>query len=609
MNARGSRDSATASTLQKVARRLTSPRSRRSSDSSAVTVIPPVPITTRFLVLTEGRTGSTLLVDELNRRWTEIRCLREVFRDDRLEGKHSFEKIKQKTFEDSTGEPIVGCKVFISQVDAEELSELLSMNALRVIILRRRNPLRRVLSQTIAENTSVWRQPVSQFEAPLPVQDRRLTLDVGRLGTQIAFSLSNFRAFEHLTREIPRIGIWYEDLSANLDRELRRVASFLGAGEPSVETPPKLIKQNPEPIRDLITNVDEVDAYLREVGLADLLEDERTSGVATPASPEPDTEPRTPCWPSESQRQLLRAFFGPAGSFQPRWRTWLEDTPLWDREARMEGLQAPIHHRLHEFNSPAIRLHDFRKLAMENVAMKMRLRQSMRNVVEQFCADGIDVILLGPTALLALSAEHVGSGFRTLTMTGLDLATRPEQFDSASAALLGCGWIATIADNPSPMNHPERMVTMHREGLEIRLHRTMLRTVFSDDSINGDGLEVSLRSGLIPAPQLEELATIPAPTELLFALIIDGLLARPARSISWILDTHHVLTEARQAIDWNRLAALTSETQLAAPMSAALHLLSELGEDLIPPTVLGMIDDIPVSDRQRTAFEEMMRTP
>jgi hypothetical protein len=153
------------------------------------------------------------------------------------------------------------------------------------------------------------------------------------------------------------------------------------------------------------------------------------------------------------------------------------------------------------------------------------------------------------------------------------------------------------------------MVTMHREGLEIRLHRTMLRAVFSDDSINGDGLEVSLRSGLIPAPQLEELATIPAPTELLFALIIDGLLARPARSISWILDAHHVLTEARQAIDWNRLAALTSETQLAAPMSAALHLLSELGEDLIPPTVLGMIDDIPVSDRQRTAFEEMMRTP
>lgn len=220
-------------------------------------------VTTRFLLLSEPRTGSTLLVDELDRRWTEIRTGGELLNPRNRDPASSFEDIAGNAFADDTGASIVGFKIFGPHVSEQQLALLLEFDGMRVIILRRRDRLRRYVSERIALKTDRWRQfhsvdPV----ATIPLQERSVLVDTAHLLTSLHASEDTFDRFEQFSIGIPRIDVWFEDLIADLDGELRRVASFLGAGEPVNESPPRLVRQNPEPLSMLITNYDEVDAFL-----------------------------------------------------------------------------------------------------------------------------------------------------------------------------------------------------------------------------------------------------------------------------------------------------------------------------------------------------------
>jgi len=190
-------------------------------------------VSTRFILLAEGRSGSALLINELDRRWTEIRTRGELFRPDKRGPSASFEEIARKT--------------------------------------------------------GHWRQyEAGKAGSSISLEERTITIDVGHLGRQLKISDDRYREFDRLTFRVPKIGVWYEDLVADLDGELRRVATFLGAGEPSLQTPPFLARQNPESLRNLITNYDEVAKFLRRTGRGELLtigESEALGSESTPTSP------------------------------------------------------------------------------------------------------------------------------------------------------------------------------------------------------------------------------------------------------------------------------------------------------------------------------------
>jgi len=573
-------------------------------------------ISTRFVVLSEPRSGSTLLVQEINRRWREIRSLGEVFQGNGSTRTRTFADIKRETYFQSDGPSIVGCKVFRGQLTQAEWSELLQMENLRVIILRRRNPLRRYLSEAIALRTARWAQYERQNSgAPLPVEDRRVSIDTNELLLRLSRSLIVSRDYVRLTSENPRIDVWYEDLAADLDGELRRIASFLGAGEPSLDTPPKLIKQNPEPMEDLIINVEEVEQFLHSVGLAGLLaeqeqEQEHQSDTFArrhrSALPTP-TDQRLSCWPTDSQLLLLQALLGPEDSFETLWRDWLADTPFWARSERIDSLRALAHHRLRRVESPATRLHDFRRESTENTARKILLHNALQEAVDELSTATIDAVLLGSTALLAMSTDRTAVGFRTLTLDGLDLTTRPEQFGDATRTLNDLGWI-TMTGTTGPAG----TVRMRRADLELRLHPTMLHAATGTSSSGNppeNSLENSLRSGLIPAQWIGTQTMIPAPTDLLLCIIVDGLLARPAGTISWIPDAHRLLCDVAENLDWHRFIELTTVHRLAAPIQAAVNLFVEIDPRIIPEEILEQINLLPVTDRQQAGFDEMMRWP
>lgn len=232
-------------------------------------------VVTRFILLGEGRSGTSLLREELDRRWTEIRAKGEIFAHKERGSSISFEDIAGTAFADDTGATIVGFKLFSTHATEQQISALLQLEGMRVIILRRRNPLRRYVSEQIAKRTGRWSQGrAGKPDSAIPVEDRRISIDVRHLETNLQISEDRFREFDRLTFGVPKIGIWYEDLVADLDGQLRRIASFLGAGEPAQESPPRLSRQNPEPLKDLIANYDEVSRFLRRIGRSEYLLDE-----------------------------------------------------------------------------------------------------------------------------------------------------------------------------------------------------------------------------------------------------------------------------------------------------------------------------------------------
>ena len=552
-------------------------------------------ITTRFILLSEQRSGSTLLREELDRRWTEIRTRGELFNPSHRDPSASFEDIAGSAFDDDSGAKIVGFKLFGTHVTQQQLAALLEVEGIRVIILRRRSQLRRYVSHKIAIKTGRWHedQSVGPIET-IPVEQRTITVDIENLRTQLRNSHDNFREFERLTAGVPRIDVWYEDLSADLNGELRRIATFLGAGEPAHESPPRLTRQNPEPLRALITNFEEVSRFLNNAGLSAAMTDDGRS--TAPSDLNDQTASWQPCWPTQLQRVLLRAVLAPEGAFDAHWAEWIWWRNSWDGTEDITVLRPAIHHQLRRSHAAIGDLREYRVESTRNTALKIRLLESLRNSVEGLSAADLQIILIGPTALLAMGTDREGIGFRSLTMTGLDLTTEFHQFDRVVECFTGLGWV--IVSTPDAMTDT---VTMHRDGLELRVHRTMLA------SVADDGLDRDLRAALIMSDVLGPPIQLPAASELLLSTIIDGLFERPAGSIGWILDAHHLVSDRGVVLDWSRIVARAETHGLGASMKAAIHLLDDLTDGLLSPPIISAIDSIEITDQQQARFNEMMR--
>ena len=534
----------------------------------------PTAITTRFIVLSEERSGSTLLVEELHRRWPEIRSKGECFSELIRSESDDFESVARRTFLDDSGEEIVGCKIFSGHVSEPQLRALLQLEGMRVIILRRRNQLRSYVSFKIAKKTKEWHW--NQFrlrDQPLTAEKRSITIDKRELFKGIIISNNRFQWFERATVGIPRIDVWYEDLSAHLDDELRRVATFLGAGAPAHENSPRLKRQNPEPLRDLVTNFDEVSEFLEDIGLAEFLieEDLVVESTEVPAEDHRDVHGIDQNrWPGESQLHLLRALIGPEDSFEANWVASLATEPLWASSPGVAGMYPLVHHRIRMAPHLAMNLHDFRVESVRNTARVLGTLDALRGITGRCAEADLTVTLLGTTALLVMTSDRDSIGLRTLPVSGLDLTTRSEQIDHLRATLHDLGWATSV--NNSRLTSPE---ILERDGLELRLHRAMMRAATADAGVDEE-LERDLRAGLVPAPSLSSTTTMPAPAELLLTIIIDGLFAGPAGSINWILDAHRLIADTGDNLDWERFVELTSTHRLEAPARAAIALLEDL---------------------------------
>ncbi len=214
---------------------------------------------TPFVVLADARTGSTLLMECLAAQWVTIRADGEIFSRNMRRGRPARVVVADTYFVD-TGHALIGSKILAGQVSDDDLRALLNVPGIRVVILQRRNIIRQLVSLRIASQIEIWRQSVGDegvdlTERVVEVQPS----EVMEYRTVCDQEQDRYAAF---TDGLPVCHVTYEDMMADLDGEVRRMAEFLGAGEKSRSVPPRLQRQNPESLRELINNFDELRAAL-----------------------------------------------------------------------------------------------------------------------------------------------------------------------------------------------------------------------------------------------------------------------------------------------------------------------------------------------------------
>ena len=233
---------------------------------------------TQFVIYGQSRSGSTLLVDLLNRH-PAIHCDEELFNKEsgyfenvgrlRLSQYFPFPFIylmKRRAPRD-----VYGFKLLFYQIRfTRPVVRALHLSGWRFIHLRRRNLVRQSLSKLIANRTQRW-QRYEGDSAP----DHRVTVGVDQLDRELRVREAWTRSELDCIAGIPHLDLCYEtDLedAAAWPATLARVAAFLEI-QPFDTVHSKIKRIDERPYAEVIVNHAELAAHLERTAYAGQLDD------------------------------------------------------------------------------------------------------------------------------------------------------------------------------------------------------------------------------------------------------------------------------------------------------------------------------------------------
>jgi hypothetical protein len=243
----------------------------------------------RFVILAAPRTGSNMLCTLLGSH-PDILCHHELFnpggvfyalklRDGSFDLGGIVERDRdplaflERVWSADLGHSHVGFKMTHRQNETV-LDAVLRDVDVRKIVLRRQNRVRTFVSQRISEETGQWEV---YREADLVSERPRVHVDVAALRENIAENEGYYGEVERLLEATgqPFVRVSYERLLAGRDGERTRVLEFLGlpeADRAAATLRIRSVRQNPPSLRELITNLAELEDVLAGTGLAADLE-------------------------------------------------------------------------------------------------------------------------------------------------------------------------------------------------------------------------------------------------------------------------------------------------------------------------------------------------
>lgn len=210
----------------------------------------------RFIVLSRSRTGSNLLISLLNSH-RQIRADREIF--NRLNGRNYKDILDRAFAKQHFWVKAKGFKIFyyhpIDHIDCGIWNDLLAMDDLYVIHLKRTNILHTLFSRKVAGIQDQWTAQ-SRSKGQAPREKIRVSFTVDELAKDFQQTRTWEEVAEQNLRNHPLLSVNYEDLVTERAATFRKVTDFLGVDYRLPNT--ELRKQNPQKLQDLITNYDEL---------------------------------------------------------------------------------------------------------------------------------------------------------------------------------------------------------------------------------------------------------------------------------------------------------------------------------------------------------------
>lgn len=224
----------------------------------------------RFIVLSRSRTGSNMLISLLNSH-PHIDVEGEIFA--KLEGQNYQDILSRVYSEQPRHIKAKGFKIFYYHPQDDKSqgiwSYLEESKHISVVHLKRRNTLRTLISRKIADSCGVW---ATRSSVNLDIKEKKsliytsAELEKGFRQTK-AWEIENDVKFS----SHPLISIYYEDILDDSHNQFRYILDFLQVPFFSLKTEMK--KQNPENMRDLVINYDELKFYFQETEWQEFFEE------------------------------------------------------------------------------------------------------------------------------------------------------------------------------------------------------------------------------------------------------------------------------------------------------------------------------------------------
>lgn len=234
----------------------------------------------RFVVVANGRTGSTLLADLL-RSHPAIQCENEIFNEERWRGARRPLGWLARAFPlpylawraGRATQPVFGFKLKTGgQVpDLGHTLHSLHHHGWRLISLSRRAALQQTFSWAVAQATGRW-QRTAGGEAP----PQRVALDATSFLRDLQTCIADRQALADLLQPLPHLPLIYEDDLQHSDRWSAtgaRLCAFLGVAPAPLTS--RLVKTWERPYTEVVTNYAEITAAVAVGPLAYLIDREQ----------------------------------------------------------------------------------------------------------------------------------------------------------------------------------------------------------------------------------------------------------------------------------------------------------------------------------------------
>lgn len=225
---------------------------------------------TKFVIISDSRTGSTLLQNMLNFH-PRIVVKGEMYKV--MEGKKDPE-IWSGLFRKYPKEVLyVGFKLFYHHPlkGNSMIWDLIKQDrSILIIHLIRENILRSLVSKKIGAKTRMWTENINA--EPIPLAEKKVNIDPLECEEYFEKILNYQAKINTEFKEHRLLSVTYEDLSHDRRKVINELYSKLELEE--FERDSELKKQNPEGLRDLILNYEELKDYFKDTKWEEYFQDE-----------------------------------------------------------------------------------------------------------------------------------------------------------------------------------------------------------------------------------------------------------------------------------------------------------------------------------------------